>query len=394
MRKQIVLVLSGIILISLFSGCLEETLVEIYNDHIDGCKTDYIMYEPYFYEEDYNTCTHQLQIITQEGCDSYCQEDCDDCQRQDDCEECLEECNSFLESPYSSSNIEDICQEAAIIASPTPITLGQSLPVSRCSSTGLAPIVFSGPRGCIDVRNCPAEGDCNPETSLGCTIPNNYTCQIVSEQYELRVYYSGEGTIYVNGVPFQTNEHDPRWIFGPYITVYFFEQPDAQLSNSIIGLPSNITITADEGFDPKGFGITLERRCCYECIEKSRSTAILYPKVDIEGFSITGGPTIIKDGKIISAFNAVPGTQKTTIQIENRGFFSQRNTMIQFLGLPAGVTVDISPSSQMIKAHNIANYEATFTVGPNVPSGTYKVTMLALSPNGTFDTIQIDLVIP
>ena len=122
--------------------------------------------------------------------------------------------------------------------------------------------------------------------------------------------------------------------------------------------------------------------------------AILYPKVDIEGFSILDGSTIIKDGKIVSAFNAVPGTQKTTIQIENRGFFTQRNAMIQFLGLPPGVTVDISPSSQLIKAHNIANYEASFTVGPNVQSGTYKVTMLALSPNGKFDTIQIDLVIP
>ncbi|MEN6379069.1 MAG: hypothetical protein ABFD15_05770, partial [Methanofastidiosum sp.] len=84
----------------------------------------------------------------------------------------------------------------------------------------------------------------------------------------------------------------------------------------------------------------------------------------------------------------------TTIQVENRGFFTQRNAMLQFVGLPTGVTVDISPNTQIIKAHNIGNYEATFTVGPNVSSGTYKVTMLALSPNGTFDTIQIDLVVP
>jgi hypothetical protein len=388
MRKQIVLILSGLILISLFSGCLDESIVEIYNDHLEGCKTEYVIYEPYFDEECYSECSEELQFIQQQGCEAYCRDE------NNGYQDCLNQCRILENSLPIISNSEDICQEECIEASPKSITLGQSIPVPRCSSTGLAPLIFSGPVGCIDARNCPAEGNCNPEISFGCTIPNNYTCQIVDEEYQLRVYYSGEGTIYVNGVPFQTHEFDSRWIFGPYITVYFYDHPDVQISNAIIGIPSSITITADEGFDQNGFGITLERECCYECREKSIPAAILYPKVDIEGFSITGGPTIIKDGKIISAFNAVPGTQKTTIQIENRGFFTQRNAMVQFLGLPQGVTVDISPNSQKIKAHNTADYEATFTVGPNVPSGTYKVTMLAISPNGTSDTIQIDLVIP
>jgi len=286
-----------------------------------------------------------------------------------------------------------MCKEDCIEFSPKPITLGQPIPVSRCSSAGPAAYLFSGFIACIDERDCPSEGDCNPEISVGCTIPNNYTCQIVDEEYELKVYYSGSGTIYVNGVPFSTfmSSSDPT--FGQYITVYFYDQADGSY-NSIAGLPSSITINADEGFDPNGFGITLERECCYECRQKSMPAAILYPKVDIEGFSITGGYAIIKDGKIVSAFNAVPGTQKTTIQVENRGFFTQNEVSVGFEALPEGITVDTSPSVQKINAHNIGTYEATFTVGPNVPSGTYRVWMIAFSSNGTFDRILVEIVVP
>jgi len=120
----------------------------------------------------------------------------------------------------------------------------------------------------------------------------------------------------------------------------------------------------------------------------------LYPKVDIEQFSVTGGPTVIKDGKILSGFEVVPGVQQTMIQIENRGFFTQNDARVKFLGLPQGVTVEITPNSQKIKAHNLGTYQATFEVGPDVPSGTYKVAMIAYSENGVFDTIQIDLIVP
>ena len=387
MKKQIVLMLSGLILISLFAGCSQVT---IYDDHLEGCKWEYVIYEPYFDEEDYNYCISTSQLIQREGCNAYCQDDCEDCQDDcEDCEECLEECRMYEKSPYIGG---EYCRLAATIASPKPITIGQSIPVPRCSVAGPASQLFSGFIQCIDESNCPAEGDCNSEIALGCTIPNNYACQIAREEYNLKLYFSGSGTIYVNGLPFSTLMSSSDY-FGQYIWVYFRDQPDSQM-NTIVGLPSSITITADGDFDQDGFGIVLERECCYECRQKSMPAAILYPKVDIEGFSIVGGSTIIKDGKILSSFNTVPGTQKTTIQIENRGFFTQGNAMVQFRGLPVGVTVDISPSSQIIKAHNIANYEATFTVGPNVPSGTYKVTMLSLSPNGTFDTIQINLVIP
>ena len=390
MKKQIVLILSGLILISLFAGCSQVT---IYDDHLEGCKTEYVIYEElYPYEEDYNRCIRQSQLIQQEGCNAYCQKDCDECERQQDCqkcEKCLKDCRMYERSPYSG---EEFCRIVSTIASPKSITLGQSIPVPRCSSAGPASQLFSGIIECIDVSNCPAEGDCNPEMSLGCTIPNNYTCQIVREEYNLRVYYSGSGTIYVNGVPFQTSEDDPGWIFGDWIEIYFYEQADGFYS--IAGIPSSITITADGDFVQDGFGITLERECCYECRQKAMPAAILYPKVDIEGFSITGGSTIIKDGKVVSAFNAAPGTQKTTIQVENRGFFTQNEVSVGFEALPKGITVDISPGIQKINAHNIGTYEATFTVSPNVPSGKYQVWMIAFCSNGKFDRIVVEIVVP
>jgi hypothetical protein len=220
MKNAIIFLLSGLILISLFSGCSQ---VEIYNDHLEGCKTEYIIYEElYPYEEDYNRCIRQSQLIRQEGCSAYCQEDCDECERQENCEECedcLEDCRMYESSPYSG---EEFCRIVSTIASPKSITLGQSTPVPRCSSAGPASQLFSGIIECIDVRNC-QEDDCNPEMSLGCTIPNNYTCQIVREEYDLRVYYSGAGTIYVNGVPFQADKGG-GWIFGDWIEVYFRDQ--------------------------------------------------------------------------------------------------------------------------------------------------------------------------
>ena len=128
--------------------------------------------------------------------------------------------------------------------------------------------------------------------------------------------------------------------------------------------------------------------------ECSCSLPPLYPKVDIEQFTVTGGSTIIRDGKILSSFEITPGTQQTFIQVENRGFFTQNEAMIKFMGLPNGVTVNITPDAQKIKAHNLGTYSATFTVDPNVPSGTYDVTIVAYSSTGTFDVIQFKFVVP
>ena len=134
--------------------------------------------------------------------------------------------------------------------------------------------------------------------------------------------------------------------------------------------------------------------CCYECIkEKNLPATILYPKVDIETFSVPGGDTVIQDGKVISAFEMSPGSQQVLLQVENRGFFTQNEASIRFDELPNGITVEVTPETQKIKAHNSGTYSATFTVGSNVPSGKYQVTMVAYSPNGMFDKITFEFVV-
>jgi hypothetical protein len=124
------------------------------------------------------------------------------------------------------------------------------------------------------------------------------------------------------------------------------------------------------------------------------SLPALYPKVDIEQFSVAGGETIIRDGKLLSSFEISPGVQQTFIQVENRGFFTQNDARVKLMGLPQGVTVKITPETQKLKAHNIGTYSAEFTVDSNVPSGTYDVTLVAYSPTGIFDTIQFKFVVP
>lgn len=128
--------------------------------------------------------------------------------------------------------------------------------------------------------------------------------------------------------------------------------------------------------------------------ECSCSLPALYPKVDIEQFSVAGGDTIIRDGKLLSNFEIAPGVQQTFIQVENRGFFTQNDARVKLIGLPQGVTVKITPETQKLKAHNIGTYSAEFTVDSNVPSGTYDVTLVAYSPTGTFDTIPFKFVVP
>ncbi|HPC81725.1 MAG TPA: hypothetical protein PL165_07725, partial [Methanofastidiosum sp.] len=81
-------------------------------------------------------------------------------------------------------------------------------------------------------------------------------------------------------------------------------------------------------------------------------------------------------------------------QIENRGMFTQNDTRAKFDGLPEGVAVSITPETQKLKAKKIGTYSATFTVGPNVPSGKYQVTLVAYSEKGVFDKITFDFIVP
>ena len=164
----------------------------------------------------------------------------------------------------------------------------------------------------------------------------------------------------------------------------FYWNPQYPVPNGVVILWGNDLHGQPEGFQ-YNFKIYEECPC---------SLPIVYPKVDIEQFSVAGGETIIRDGKLLTSFEIAPGVQQTFIQVENRGFFTQNEAMVKFLGLPEGVTVNITPEKQKLKAHNIGTYSAEFTVGPNVPSGTYDVTMVAYSSTGTFDVIQFKFVVP
>jgi hypothetical protein len=145
--------------------------------------------------------------------------------------------------------------------------------------------------------------------------------------------------------------------------------------------------------DPLQGEVLIFECCCYDCYKQKPLPTTLYPKIDIETFSVAGGPTVIKDGKVISKFEMSPGSQQVLLQVENRGFFTQNDTRLRFDGLPEGITVQVTPETQKIRAHNIASYSANFTVGPNVPSGTYQITMVAYSPNGMFDKITFEFVV-
>ena len=344
MNKTICFLLICITAISILSGCTT-SYVNIFNDHVEGCHHQSIIYDPSAYQECLNTCA---QIPDQ--------------------------------------NCLDLCRNVPV---PLHVTLPYTFSVPRCNAAN-AREDFKNSIFCLDYKGCTPDQECEPTPCSNYLLPSNYRCQVTSETYSLSIFYSGGGTIYVNGVPFQTGQSSS-------LTVTFLDRPEEgpdSTANAIIGIPSSITVTADGDFNQEEFGIFFASICCYECREKSIPAAILYPKIDIEKFQIVDGDTIIQDGKIVSGFNIVPGTQQTKIQIENRGFFTQNDVRVRFEGLPDGINVDIEPGVQKIKAHNIGSYDATFTVGPNVPSGRYSVLMTAFSLNGTFDKIIIEIVVP
>jgi hypothetical protein len=156
-------------------------------------------------------------------------------------------------------------------------------------------------------------------------------------------------------------------------------------------VPNGVVISWGDDLHGNPEGLQYDFKIYEEC---PCSLPTLYPKVDIEQFSVAGGETIIRDGKLLSSFEISPGVQQTFIQVENRGFFTQNDARVKLMGLPQGVTVKITPETQKLKAHNIGTYSAEFTVDSNVPSGTYDVTLVAYSPTGIFDTIQFKFVVP
>ncbi len=337
MKKAVSLLIIGIFAISLFCGCLETSYVGIYRDYIEGCQTRPIIYGT--------------------GLDPICMNFCNLNQNPD----CENECATPV---------------------PTQVTLPYTFSIPRCSPNN-AREDFKNATTCTDYSGCTPGQDCNGTPCSNFLLPSNYRCQVVGESYQLQIQYSG--TIYVNGTPFAVPGG---------LTITFLDRPEEGpdvTPNSIVGIPSSVTITGDGS---ESALIMFSSICCYECRVKSIPAAILYPNVDIEAFQIVGGDTIIEDGKIISSFNISPGTQETEIQIENRGFFTQNDVRVRVDGLPQGVTLDLDPRVQKIKAHKIGTYKATFSVDPDVPSGRYPVVMTAFSLNGTFDRIIVEIVVP
>jgi hypothetical protein len=275
------------------------------------------------------------------------------------------------------------CQRELLIYGPRNIgditSTSYTFNLERCI---VKPISLSGV--CYDSSVEPAVnlGQCEYMLS-------NYNCELLGEAFWLDVYYDGSGTITVNGRNFDTSKYSSPIPFLLHDSQEY--DPDPRTFEQI---PSSITISADGDFNTEGFGIILERHCCWSCVKKSLPPAILYPKVDIESFNVAGGPSIIRDGKVLSAFQMLPGSQQVFLQVENRGFFTQNDARVRFEGLPVGVVVNVTPETQKINAHNLGTYSATFTVGSNVPSGTYQVTMVAFSPQGVFDRITFNFVVP
>jgi hypothetical protein len=275
------------------------------------------------------------------------------------------------------------CQWTPLISGPKNIEDIESIPytfnLERCVGK---PISLSGACSDCSVEPCKPLGQCNHSLS-------NYSCELIGESFWLKVYYDGSGTITVNGRDYDTSEYNSPIAFLIYDSEIV--DPDLRVFSQI---PSSVTISARGEFNSEGFGVILDRQCCWSCVNKPVSAAILYPKVDIESFNVAGGPSVIKDGKVLSEFKMSPGGQQVFLQVENRGFFTQNDSRVRFEGLPRGVTVNITPETQTINAHNIGTYSATFTLDPNVPSGTYQITMVAYSPNGIFDRITFDFVVP
>jgi len=144
------------------------------------------------------------------------------------------------------------------------------------------------------------------------------------------------------------------------------------------------------------------------CPKEKVPAILLYPLVDIERLTISKEPVVLDenidsllntgvnvvlDGKVISVFEIVPGTQSLIAQVENRGFVTQAGVMVRFEGLPNGVTYKLEPPSQKIKAHNIGTYVVTITAPADVPSGTYTVKAIAYTRSGTLDEVELRVVI-
>ena len=293
--------------------------------------------------------------------------------------------------------IKDYCEFDPFILGTFTLKPGQSIsyniPVNSCSPVKKEQIGWSGTIQGLPIGVLSNIGVSEADTS------------VVDRRalYTYNCYYTGSCSwtdsrmLLINGA-------------GPYLKVNFYGAqnqflyyatlgqgyepcPTCSVGWGLLDTVDHIEIINESTVDLSG-EVRIQECCCYDCYkEKNLPATLLYPKVDIETFSVPGGDTVIQDGKVISAFEMSPGSQQVFLQVENRGFFTQNEASIRFDGLPNGIIVEVMPETQKIKAHNIGTYSATFTVGSNVPSGKYQVTMVAYSPNGMFDKAVFEFVV-
>ena len=415
MRGKIALLISLLVTVSFISGCTTSE-VFVNNNEFYGC-----IQEPVIMDEDEQNRLNALYTGYLEDC----RQECSTCNCEADAKIVtfmdyvpdplgsgywepgllgkevtlpfnygINRCSPLPKNPFYSDLGIDInkCSEFLTMTPFNPITYPFAL---FLQSYFLEFINLEG----SDLEDSPMENEgCIPNPSGLYNPPSK--CQL-KESYLLVLNSNSSEPINVNG-----HQIIPMGGEGGFMSiVYFYSGWDKNLIDEFIlegpfaseniyaynQIPSSINISRNQGEDIKVF---LYRECCWDCNPKpSLPATILYPKVDIESFTLNNGDAIIKDGKIVSSFTIAPGVQKPTIGVENRGFFTQNNVYIKFVGLPDGIEVSTAPELQKIKAHNIGTYETTFTVGPNVPSGTYKISLIAYSPNGILDTIIMDLVV-
>lgn len=239
-----------------------------------------------------------------------------------------------------------------------------------------------------DVNSCADYTGAEPNFQCtGVVIPPNYRCNpSPSSKYILRLFYD---TSYLGDpglMNLNVKDTNGNLIVNKQMTM---QEPIVEWNADKI--PGYITITVS---NESAVWIQLDKYCCWDCKEKVLPAAIIYPNVDIESFSIKGGAEIVKDGKVINVLELQPGSTQMSVGVENRGFFTQTDVMVRFVDLPEGITANIQTGTQKIKAHQIGSYDVVFTVSPDTKEGLYSINAMAYSNKGTYDRLQMAIVIP
>jgi len=240
-----------------------------------------------------------------------------------------------------------------------------------------------------DVNSCADYTGVEPNFQCtGVVIPSNYRCNPSStSKYVLKIYFD---TSYGGSDPglmnLTVNDANGNLIINKQMTT---QEPTVEWGTDKI--PKDITITVS---NDSAVWIQLDKYCCWDCNQKVLPAAIIYPNVDIESLSIKGGAEIVKDGKVINVLELQPGSTQMSVGVENRGFFTQTDVMVRFVDLPEGITANIQTGAQKIKAHQIGSYDVVFTVSPDTKEGLYSINAMAYSNKGTYDRLQMAIVIP